>query len=453
MGALPDGRARGLADPRPSAVTAALRSRLISMDNTFDVIVVGAGASGLAAAVEAARAGASVLALEKNHVPGRKILSTGAGKCNFSNRKVKPAAYHGAPAAFLRETFAALPPAAVLSFFEGLGLLWTEGEDGKLFPRSMRAQDVVGVLMNELVSRAVPVRTLMEAVSVKPSGCGFEVEAQRVPPQWEKKGPRGEKTSLRAARVVLAAGGPCYPQIGGTSGGYELLRRLGHTVTPLSPAIAPLKARCERIKELDGVRLQAALTLLAEGRRPARSEGELLFTDYGVSGPAALDLSREALAALKAGPVSLAADLFPDYSPGEMSALLRGRAAAFAGRPFSHFACGLHNEKLLKVCAARCGIGWQAPAPQAAEGKLDALASLLKAFTLELTGTLGFEDAMVTAGGCPVSEVDPVSFASKKVPGLFVTGELVDADGDSGGYNLHLAWTSGILAGRAAARK
>lgn len=423
------------------------------MSSDFDVIVIGAGASGLAAAVEAARAGASVLVLEKNHVPGRKILSTGAGKCNFSNTKVTPAAYHGASAAFLRKVFAALPQEQIPAFFEGLGLLWTEGEDGKLFPRSMKAQDVVNVLVNELASLGVPLRTLTEAVSVAPAAGGFAVEAQRVPPQWEKKGRRGEKTLLRAARVVLSAGGPCYPQIGGTSGGYELLRRLGHTVTQLSPSIVPLRTGGGAHKELDGVRLQAALTLLAAGRRPLRSEGETLFTDYGVSGPAALDLSREALAALKDGPVSLVADLFPDYDPGRLSALLRGRAAVFASRPFSHFACGLHNEKLLKVCAASCGIEWQAPASQVGEEKLEALASLLKGFTLELTGALGFEDAMVTAGGCPVSEVDPASFASRKRPGLFVTGELLDADGDSGGYNLHLAWTSGILAGRAAARK
>ena len=423
------------------------------MTDNFDVIVVGAGASGLAAAVEASRAGASVLVLERNHVPGRKILSTGAGKCNFSNREVTPAAYHGASPVFLGKVFAALPPVEVLSFFEGLGLLWTEGEAGKLFPRSMKAQDVVNVLLNELSSLAVPVRTLTEAVSVERADGGFVVEAQRVPPQWEKKGRRGEREAFRATSVVLAAGGPCYPQIGGTSGGYELLRRLGHTVTPLSPSLAPLKARCEHLKELDGIRLQAAVTLLAEGRKLARSEGELLFTAYGVSGPVALDLSRAALAALKKGPAALEADLFPDYGARELYSLLHERAEAFAQRPFSHFACGLHNGKVLKACAARCGIDWQAPAFRAGEAKMEELGLLLKAFSMELAGTLGFEDAMVAAGGCPVSEVDPAAFASRRVEGLFVTGELLDADGDSGGFNLHLAWTSGILAGRAAARK
>ncbi|MBI4351892.1 MAG: aminoacetone oxidase family FAD-binding enzyme [Elusimicrobia bacterium] len=417
---------------------------------TCDIIIIGAGASGLAAAVEASRAGASVLVLEKNHVPGRKILSTGSGKCNFTNLKVTPASYHPASPAFLKKTFSALPPAEILSFFGKLGLLWVEGEKGRLFPRSLKAQDVVNVLLHELDFLNVPVRTLTEAVSVTADKAGFSVEAVKVRPKWEKSTTAGERTVYRAARVILAAGGACYPQIGGGSGGYGLLASLGHTVSELSPSIVPLRAKGEQLRELDGVRLETALKLVAGGRTRAESAGELLFTSYGVSGPAVLDLSRAALAALREGPAFIEADLMPDYKPAELGKLLRERAAAFAGRAFPHFACGLHNEKVVRAAAARAGITWSSAVPADCPA---ALTAALRSFTLEVAGSLGFEDAMATAGGCALSEVDPASFASKKVKGLYIAGELLDLDGDSGGYNLHLAWTSGILAGRAAAKK
>lgn len=420
------------------------------MENKFDVLIIGAGASGLAAAVEASRAGASVIVLEKNHVPGRKVLSTGSGKCNFFNLKVTPACYHPAAPAFLKKTFSALPPAEVLSFFEGLGLLWVKGEKGRLFPRSFKAQDVVNVLLHELDLRCVPIHTLTEAVSVSAGADGFSVETIKVQPKWDKKAPAGEKKIYAAARLILAAGGACYPQIGGSPGGYALLKTLGHTVSPLSPSIVPLETRDKDLKELDGVRLNAGLKLLAGGKVIEETKGEMLFTSYGVSGPAVLDLSRAALAALERGPVFIEADLMPEYKPAKLEELLAARAAAFDGRAFAHFACGLLNEKVVRAAAARAGIAWSAVVPPGCE---HGLARVLKCFTLEVSGSLGFEDAMATAGGCALSEVDPASFTSRKVKGLYVTGELLNLVGDSGGYNLHLAWTSGILAGRAAAAR
>lgn len=419
------------------------------METNIDVLVVGAGASGLAAAVEASRAGASVLVLEKNHVPGRKILSTGSGKCNFSNSRVTPGNYHPPSAAFLKKTFSTLPPAAVLSFFEGLGLLWVEDEKGRLFPRSMKAQDVAGVLSNELAYRGGRVQTLTEVAAITPAAGGFTVEAYKVPPQWEKKAVRGEKSVFSARRVILCAGGPCYPQIGGSAGGYDLLRSLGHAVTPPTPAIVPLKSDETFLAELDGVRAEAALRLMIDSATIGDSQGELLFTSYGLSGPAVLDLSRSAVTAMKKYKITIDADFFPDIEGKKLAALLKRRAALFAGRPFRHFACGLLNEKLMKTAAARCGADWNAPAVE----DLSELASMLKAFPVSISGAQGFGDAMVSAGGCALAEIDPAVFASLKVPGLYVAGELLDLDGDSGGYNLHLAWTSGILAGRDAAKK
>ncbi|KAF0125022.1 MAG: hypothetical protein FD189_1989 [Elusimicrobia bacterium] len=417
------------------------------MDNKTDIVVVGAGASGLAAALEAARAGASVLVLEKNHVPGRKLLSTGSGKCNFSNRVVGPPDYNAPARPFLKKAFAALPPGEVHAFFAGLGLLWSEGESGRLFPRSMRSQDVAALLCDELAFRGGRIAALTEVSSVKPAAGGFEVRARRVAPKWEKKAAGGETAVFGARRVILAAGGASYPQIGGGEGGYALLRPLGHQVSPISPSIVPLRAVKYPPRELDGVRLEARLRLLAKGRVAAESSGELLFTDYGLSGPAVLDLSRAAVAALAEGPVAIESDLLPEIAPAALEKLLEERARAFSGRPFSRFALGLLNEKILRVAASRAGIAWEGPAGQAKP-----FAAALKTFRTDIEAPLGFAEAMVTAGGCALGEIDPVTFASKKAPGLYVTGELLDVDGRSGGFNLHFAWTSGILAGRAAAR-
>ncbi|HBA60735.1 MAG TPA: hypothetical protein DCZ92_07940 [Elusimicrobia bacterium] len=417
-------------------------------EKEYDVLVVGAGASGLAAAIAAAEGGASVLALDKNHVPGRKLLSTGSGKCNFSNLAVTPVRYHGAAPGFLEKAFAALPPREVHAFFDGLGLLRAEKENGRLFPRSMKAQDVVNSLLNRLEALKVPVAPLTEVTAIKRAKGLFSVEAVTVAPKWDKKAQAGGRKTYTAGRVILAAGGAAYPQIGGGDKGYVLLKSLGHSVSAPCPAIAPLKVRETLVRGLDGVRLDAGLCLRVGEKKVSEACGEILFTAYGVSGPAALDLSRDALSALSRGPVVLEADFFPDYTAARLKALLSSRAALFSGRPFRHFACGLLNEKVVRAAAERCGIGWELPAGPG----IEKLAAVLKSFTLEVTGSLGFEDAMVSSGGCSCAEIDPATFGSKLVAGLYVTGELLDIDGDSGGFNLHLAWTSGLLAGRHAAK-
>ena len=415
------------------------------------VVIIGAGASGLAAACAAAEAGARVTLLEKNHVPGRKVLSTGAGKCNLTNAHVTSERYHGGTAEFVNRAFLALPPAGVSSFFEGLGLLTAQEADGRIFPRSMKAADVVNVLVNFAYWKNAELKLLTEALAVRKGPEGFNVTIRTVPPKWEKGSAPGPETILTCDAVILAAGGPAYPQIGGSASGYNLARSLGHAVKAPAPVIVPLKVNESYIKQAEGIRVQAGLELFSLGKLLARGRGEVLFTKYGLSGPAVLDLSRAAVFALMSGPVKCRLDLFPEYTDRDLRSLLLARKKEMGDRFWRDFLCGLADERLLLLFADLAKFGSDKLVGAIPEKAFEEFMRLLKKFELQISGPLGFEDAMAAAGGVATSEISPETFGSLKVKDLFITGELLDIDGDSGGYNLHFAWTSGLLAGKHAA--
>ncbi|OGS06656.1 MAG: hypothetical protein A2270_01380 [Elusimicrobia bacterium RIFOXYA12_FULL_51_18] len=416
------------------------------------VVIIGAGASGLAAACAAAGAGARVTVLEKNHIPGRKILSTGAGKCNLTNTQVTPGRYHGGSAGFMNKTFKTLPPAGVREFFKSLGLLTIDESDGRVFPRSMKACDVVNVLVNYLTVKDIELKILTEALDVKKTPSGFELRVRTVPPQWEKRTVSGPETIIKCDNVILAAGGPAYPQIGGSVSGYTLARSLGHSVKPPHPVIVPLKVKESFIKQVEGIRTQAAVELLAVGKILARCNGEILFTKYGLSGPAILDLSRAAVFALQTGPVKCRLDLFPEYTDKTLISFLLERRGRMDGRFWRDYLCGLADERVLLLLSDLAKVGSDKLVSAVPDSVFKDFVRLLKNFEVEIIGTLDFADAMVAAGGVETSEISPETFESSKVKGLFITGELLDIDADSGGFNLHFAWTSGLLAGRAAAK-
>lgn len=417
------------------------------------IVIIGAGASGLAAACAAAEGGARVTVLEKNHVPGRKILSTGAGKCNLTNAAVTSARYHGGAAGFTDRVFKTLPPGNVRAFFESLGLLTVQDADGRVFPRSAKASDVVNTLVNFMNWKNAGINALTEVRGIKKTPDGFEVSVRRVAPKWDKKATPGPETVLKCDAVILAAGGPAYPQIGGSASGYDLARSLGHGVKTPLPVIVPLKVKESFITQVEGVRVQASLELDTGGKVLARGRGEVLFTKYGLSGPAVLDLSRAAVFALKSGPVKCRLDLFPEYTGPEFRSFLLSRREEMADRFWRVFLCGLADERLMNLLSDLAKVGSDKLVGAVPGEAFDNFARLLKGFELEIAGPLGFEDAMAAAGGVETSEVSPETFESRKVKNLFITGELLDIDADSGGYNLHFAWTSGLLAGRAASEK
>ena len=426
----------------------------------WDIVIIGAGASGLAAAAEASSRGASVLVLEKNHVPGRKILSTGAGKCNFTNERIAIEDYSSqsggnAKDIFLNGAFALLPPKEIISFFESIGLMWKKAETGKIFPLSMKAHDVADVLVKQSVRKGAEIRLLtnvsaISRIMVKGNRI-FSVKTEKVPSQWQNNGKTSEPGEEYAKKIIVAAGSPCYPQIGGTDAGYGLLQNLGHSLTEIMPVIVPLKVR-ENIKDIDGVRTDAFVRFLAENKEIARSYGEIIFAKNCLSGPAALDCSRKAQFALQNGKITAIIDFFTDYSQDELYSMLESRLHRLGKNvKFCDFISGMHNYKLLSAIGKRHGISESAKISSLGEAKFQSFRRALKSLEFEISGPAGFDSAVVAAGGIPIDEINPGTFESRIIKGLYITGEIMDIDGRTGGFNLHFAWTSGILAARAAA--
>lgn len=396
------------------------------------VAVIGGGAAGLAAAITAAEAGHAVTVLERQGRVGRKLMATGNGRCNLSNLNWGPENYHGQDPAFALPALAAFPPAAALDFFRSLGLLTAAEPSGRVYPFSDQAGSVVDVLRLTAAARGAELRTGAEVLALERAGDGFRVRLA------------GE--TLTAERVIVCCGGLAGEKLGGTRSGYVLLSSLGHRRTPLHPALVQLRTDPTYVRALKGVRAQAAVTLAAGGVPVASSSGEVQFTDYGISGPAVFEISRAASSA--AGDVTARLDLLPGLPRGELEGLLARRAEDLPGLPLENLLTGMLHNRLGQTVLRYAGFGLAGTADGLAGADLGRIAAAVKDFTLPVTGTLGFDAAQVTAGGMDTAEFDPDTLQSRLVPGLYAAGEVLDVDGDCGGYNLQWAWASGRLAGR-----
>lgn len=401
----------------------------------MSILILGGGASGLAAAISAAQRGADVCICERAARVGRKLLASGNGRCNVSNEAITPRAYHGDPA-FLDAVFDALPPQAAREFLQDLGLVFA-GEDGRLYPHSFAAASVLDTLRLALERLNVRIAADRCVTAIAPSRKGgFSVSF-------------ADGTSLRAAQVICALGGKAAPHLGTDGSGLDMLRALGHRITPLYPALVQLRCTHGALKALKGVRVRAKMTLRRSRSGEISETGELLFTDYGVSGVAVFQLSRHAALALDHGEqVQLSLDLWQALTPS----VLQRRAALFGAQSTDSLFTGVFHRLLGQAILHQAHIAEQ-PCGALSSAQLDAICRAVHDFTLPVTGTQSFEQAQVTAGGVDTREIDPHTFESRLYPGLFITGEAVDVDGPCGGFNLHFAFTGGILAGRAAAER
>lgn len=401
--------------------------------------VVGGGAAGMLAAITAAAKGAEVTLLEGGERVGKKLLSTGNGKCNLSNLVLSARDYCGAEESWITACLKQFGVEETIRFFESIGLM-IKNKNGYLYPLSEQAGSVVDVLRIELARTNVTVVTQCRVHSVeKGANDTFQVSTP-------------ERVFI-FDRVILACGSKAAPKTGSDGSGYKFARRLGHKVVPTVPALVQLCCEESYLKEVAGVRTDACIRIINE-EDEIRERGELQLTNYGISGIPVFQLSRKVNYLLdgkgKNGRVEVSIDLLPDYSKEEVLNLWETRKLLVGDRTVEEFFTGMLNKKLMLLFIKLAGLKRDLLLKNADEEKLLAVFGLCKEWNLTVSGSNSYENAQVCAGGVDTSEVGE-NMESLLVKGLFFAGEILDVDGRCGGYNLQWAWCSGYIAGKCAA--
>ncbi|MCD7755476.1 MAG: NAD(P)/FAD-dependent oxidoreductase [Firmicutes bacterium] len=401
---------------------------------TFDGIVIGGGAAGMFAALTAAGQGSRVLILERNDRLGRKLLITGKGRCNVTNHCSAEEVLRNVPrnGRFLYSAMNAFPPESAMAFFQENGCPLKTERGNRVFPVSDRASSVLECLQSVLRRRHVTVE----------SGRVREILTE----DGHVTGVRTEREEYRAAWVILATGGLSYPATGSTGDGYAMANRLGHTVTETEGSLVPLEVAGRDCPDMQGLSLRnVGVKLVCEsGKTLYEDFGELLFTHFGVSGPTVLSAS----AHLK-GKCCLTIDLKPALDMAKLDARLLRDLGQYQNRAMENALTELLPRSMIPVILRRAGISGELQANALTRQQRRALLEQMKNFRLEITGKRPVAEAIITSGGVKVSEVDPKTMASKRVPGLYFAGEILDCDAYTGGFNLQIAWATGYAAGMA----
>ena len=392
--------------------------------------IIGGGASGMAAALAAAEnKNVQVILLERQARVGRKLQATGNGRCNLTNLHAAQGGYHGDDAGFADHAIGQFSPEATLEWFRSLGLFTVAEDSGRVYPYSDQANSVVDVLRFALEKPNITVKLGFEVEKVKKTANGFRLEAK--------------EETLECDKLIIACGGLAGTKLGGTMSGYKLLRAFGHKCTKLRPTLVQLKSGWNGVAGLKGVRANCHAAIYHNGEKFSESTGELQFTEYGLSGPVIFEISRDACQG--AGEWLCRLDFLPEISEETIaSELLRRKQTDL---PSSELLTGILHNRLGRVLTQTAGISANRRVKELSEYEFHQLAKLVKTFDVSLTEPMGMDSAQVTAGGIATREFDETTMESRIVPGLYACGEVLDIDGDCGGYNLQWAWSSGRLAG------
>lgn len=398
--------------------------------------IIGGGASGMAAALAAVeRKENNVILMERQARVGRKLQATGNGRCNLSNLHIGETHYHGENPGFSQFALTKFSPEETRRWFASLGLYTVAEDSGRVYPYSDQANSVVDILRFALEKPNITVKLGFEVEKVKRKPEGFQVIS-------------GGETVL-CDKLIIACGGLAGSKLGSTMSGYQILRSLGHKCTKLRPNLVQLKAAWGSLPALKGVRANCRVEILHDGVPFAASTGELQFTEYGLSGPVIFEVSRDVC---QGGGTWLARlDFLPELDGETLKEMLFHRRET--ALPASELFTGILHNRLGRVLTQAAGISGNRPVSGLSDLELQQAAETVKAFTVTLTEPLGMDSAQVTAGGILTKDFDEKTMESKLVPGLYACGEVLDIDGDCGGYNLQWAWSSGRLAGESAGRE
>ena len=403
------------------------------------IAVIGGGAAGMTAAIRAARAGAQVAIYERNDRVGKKILSTGNGKCNFSNEMMSADCYYGSGRALVDTIYETFGVRETKEFFMKLGMQ-VKDRDGYLYPASGQASTVLDVLRYELERLSVRIHTGQQVVDIAVEQSGFIIETHD----------RGRE---KYDAVILACGGKAAPKTGSDGQGFLLAKKLRHKIVSTVPALVALRCEEDFYKRVAGVRCDARLTLHVDGQPISVEQGELQWTDYGISGIPVFQFSREAAYAIQERrEVTVKIDLMPDFCEDDslFSRFWTERWERQSGQSMEQFVTGLVNKKLGLLLLKTAGIKETEQAMDIEPSRRKRLEGLYRSFTVKVRAANTFDQAQVCAGGIDCREVTQ-NLESRIIPGLYFAGEILDIDGICGGYNLQWAWSSGTVAGQAAA--
>lgn len=403
----------------------------------YNGIVVGGGPAGMFAAITAAQNGASVLLLERNDRLGKKLLITGKGRCNVTNHCTSQEILQNIPrnSRFLYSAMSSFSPEDIMGFLEKNRCPLKTERGNRVFPVSDRSVSVLDALEQAMRQAGVTVKKgrVRAILTENERVCGVQTEDETLRSDW----------------VILATGGVSYPATGSTGDGYEMARALGHTVVPPEGSLVPLETEGDDCRQMQGLSLRnVAVKLVNEkGKVLYKDFGELLFTHFGISGPTVLSASCH----LKGEHCRMVIDLKPALDEQKLNDRILRDLELYQNRSMENALTDLLPRSMIPVVLRRLDISPEMQANSLTKQKRRALVELLKGFSVEITGKRPVDEAIITSGGVKVSEVDPKTMESKKVPGLYFAGEILDCDAYTGGFNLQIAWATACAAGKAAA--
>jgi predicted Rossmann fold flavoprotein len=407
------------------------------LEKSWDVLIIGAGPAGLMAAIPCAEGKLRTLVLDGSKVIGAKLLISGGGRCNVTNLKVTEKDYQTAAPRTVRNILRAFSPEHTLDFFKDLGVEMVLEEGTKYFPEAQSAKVVLQALLHASRRAGVVIEQGKKVKAVSKERGIFRVS--------------GEGFEYFSKRLVIATGGMSYPGTGSDGSGYGLARSLGHVLVPVTPALTPLMTNDPDWKSLAGITLPVALSVLADGKIIARSQGAVLFTHIGFSGPAVLDISGPWLRCV-AKEKELVVNFLPARCEGDTVTEFSGLVAAHADRSWKRALAPYFPERLAEVLLRKNGIGPKARLDQVSKKERESFVRFLFKGPVQVSGSQGYEKAEVTAGGVDMNDVDSKTLESDLCHGLFFSGEVLDVDGRIGGFNFQWAWASGRVAGKAICR-
>jgi len=402
----------------------------------YDVAIIGAGPAGIMAAISAKKNGASVVLIEKNSAIGRKILATGNGRCNITNKLAKVENYHGSSHEFIGEVLNAFDQHQTMKFFEKLGLILKEEDRGRMFPRTNQASSVVEILKHELERLQVEVKLNSEVKKIeKKSGWNIQLS---------------NGATIYSDKLIVTTGGRAAHQFGSSGDGLFWLKNLGLKIADVYASLVPIETKEDWVKDIQGLKVEAKASFYVDEKKISERLGDLIFTHFGLSGPAIMSQSRNIAPFVANSVVRVELDFMVDQTEKDLDDMIARIFNSGGAKTVKNALAGLVPGKLIPIVLHQSSIDENKISAEISKAQRSKIVQNLKSLTLNISKLRPLKEAQVTRGGASTDEINPQTLESKKVTSLYLAGEILDVDGDSGGFNLQWSWSSGHVAGNSA---